>query len=580
MALQTKGNISIQKASILTILAILALSTVVEVHGTATNQISPQSIYMVGNLSTISNLVNTLQARNMPVAPSDQFELREAMNHKIVMMQSDWIKQTGAAYRSGIDSILRHGNIMVASFGYDAGNALSNISQNFLATSAMVYVGGVTTVNGTISPMTTQTVSRQGIQELPTDVVVSSLFTLPRSSARIPTVTLLSEGKNDPTAIADNILSMRDIIKADLPTWQSGITMPKGTTLVSGQSTIAPADSSSGLTLSSFPFTGSIGWLSAQFNDYYGSKAGVHNVMVQYYTSSQNTVSGTYYWILNYVQHWTTGYQTQLSGNFWPSKTVETIVPATNTWPGQVIWQEQPTGSTCSPSCSSVSYTIGVSNTGASASVTYSVSSGTTLGVSWTGDVSTGKSSWTQSFSNSQTGPTFNLQPAVIYELDPTKAGGTPPLITKDYFTAWFDNWAGSNTAPFIDFSAYVCTDPNNPACTKSQPNTCCSEYANIEIDGCPTTDHYQRSAGYAIDKPLPNNWWQTAGYEFLQPGGCFTYTTTNYDVTGGSNSLEVGISGFCPSYCWTATIKVNGNVIAQGNLDRNNHLVGTFSLP
>src|SRR5437879_13914451 len=87
MALQTKGNISIQKASILTILAILALSTVVEVHGTATNQISLQSIYMVGNLSTISNLVNTLQARNMPVAPSDQFELREAMNHKIVMMQ-------------------------------------------------------------------------------------------------------------------------------------------------------------------------------------------------------------------------------------------------------------------------------------------------------------------------------------------------------------------------------------------------------------------------------------------------------------------------------------------------------------
>jgi len=523
-------------------------------------------VYLVGNPSYTSNVAQSLMRRNVNIAATDHFDSNEAVHHQIVMLHADWLRQNGQSSASDLDSLLARGGTAVVSFGDDAGNALSATVSSFLTSRAAVYIGQ--------TPLNGSTPVKNLTPQIPTDVSLLTIFTIGRASERLPTYTLVYQVPNDPDSIATGATYAWNTIQQNLPSWTHALTG-------------GPFETPHSLTSSNgFTSSGSIGWLSAQFNDCCGSKAGVHQVLIQYYYTSQSSSSGTYYWFLNYVQHYTTGYCTTWSACFIPTKTIEYINAHTNIWPGQVLWQANPTGSTCNPSpCGTITYSLSVANTGASAGVTYSVPSGTTLDISYLGDGTQGTAQWTQGIDSGNCCTTYSLEPSVIYELDPTKAGGVLPLVTSNKLSAWVNNWAGSNQEPDIDFGAYVNVDPSQTKCTQISNGACVQNTsqdatANVEIDACPTTDIYGRSAGLAVDKSLPTPWWPSYyyGYEFGTYSGCFTYNTS-YSLPRGSNSLELGISGFCPSYCWSATIKVNGNQVAQGNVDRNSHLTASFSL-
>jgi hypothetical protein len=522
-------------------------------------------VYLVGSAASTSQIATNMISHGVNVVSTERPTRDEARNYPIIMFQSDWLRQNGHSFALDLGVLLARGGVVLA-FGNDAGNALSTAAADFLTNRATVFAGQ-TFLNESV-PIKVVT------PQLPNDVTALALFTIGRATGRVPTTSFVYEVPSNPDSIFASAVDAWNQIQLNLPNWTNGLTLAAGKTPHS-------------LTYNGFTYAGSIGWLSAQYNDWYGAKAGVHQVMIQYYYASQSSSAGNYYWFLNYVQHYTTGYCTTWSGCFTPDYTVEKINAHTNIWPGQILWQAGPTGLTCNPSCGTITYSLSVSNTGATAGVSYSMPAGITVNAAYNADGTNGIASWTHTFS----GPvvhdtTFSMEPSVIYQIDPTKAGGLLPQVTSNHFEGSYCNWAAcGNKAPDINFGTYVTTDPTQTKCTQVSNGACVQNTsgdatANVEIDACPTTDFYGRSAGLAVDKSLPVPWWPSYfyGYQFGTYGGCFTYNTS-YSLPRGSNSLELGISGFCPSYCWSATIKVNGNTVAQGTVDRNNHLKASFNL-
>lgn len=111
---------------------------------------------------------------------------------------------------------------------------------------------------------------------------------------------------------------------------------------------------------------------------------------------------------------------------------------------------------------------------------------------------------------------------------------------------------------------AGICTIP----CGCWSPPT-----VKIKIEAWPTTDVYVRSHGMAIDKPLPNDWWNYQGYEFKVTGSAFTYETSVTIDTPGTHYVEYAASGYVPNYAWHAKIYINGVLKAEADVGRYNHL-------
>lgn len=97
---------------------------------------------------------------------------------------------------------------------------------------------------------------------------------------------------------------------------------------------------------------------------------------------------------------------------------------------------------------------------------------------------------------------------------------------------------------------------------------------AQISITAWPTTDGYGRSWGLTTDQPLPVPWWPT--YEVTVQSTNYTYVTSQTFSTG-VHYVEFAISGFVPNYAWHAKIFVNGNLRAEGDVGRYNHLRAYF---
>jgi hypothetical protein len=87
------------------------------------------------------------------------------------------------------------------------------------------------------------------------------------------------------------------------------------------------------------------------------------------------------------------------------------------------------------------------------------------------------------------------------------------------------------------------------------------------------------RSHGMAIDQPLPDYWWQLSGYEFKVTGNAFTYDTSVTFGTIGTHYVEYAASGYVPNYAWHARIYVNGNLLGEGDVGRNQHLRVYFTV-
>ncbi len=460
----------------------------------------------------------------------------------------------------------------MGTFGSDSGNVLSHMAQQFLSTQAAAFMGAQNGLNGTAP-------AKAGIPMLPNDIGTMTLYTVNAGGLRLPTITRVYEGASTGESMADNALDSLTTSQANVASLMQG--PPANSPILKGIPIMGPP------TFGQWAFTGQVGWFSANAYDIWGGNVGTHQVQETFYQFSQVSGGLTYSWALTYVQHYTTSHCPSWWEGCWaPQKTIENIVAHSDQWPGQHLWDAQPTGQGCLPNCPTISYSISTGLQGqqptASFSDTYSFSAGETVNFNYLGDGTIGSTQWTHSISNMSPNfhdTTFSMEPSTIYLLDPTKAGSQWPLITNNHFSAWYQGcgliWCLGSVyqAGDINFGMFIY---NTAPSTHSQGSG--DRTANIQINACPATDFYTRSAGLSFDKPLPTPWWTVSGYEFGQYGGCFQYNRS-VSLPQGSNYIELGISGFCPSYCWSATIRVNGNVIAQGNVARDAHLRAYFTL-
>lgn len=549
-----KMNTNITVISVLTT-SLLLLSIMVSALSSVNSSPAPvspgvhvPSVYILGAASDTAALAAALANAHFTTAIRDRPNLLEMGNYNIILMHSGWIRQNVVNYRSTIEYLLNKGGIAVTAFGSDAGNALTSISSNFLATRAAVYPGMVVQ-NGT-APV------KAVAPTLPSDVVTYSLYTLATGWARIPTMSFIYEGNSTTSeSIVSPVQDIWNTIVSYTPSWLKGITT--GLT-----------ETPHSLTKNGFTFMGQIGWKSASIYFDSGALMGTHQVMVQYYQTSQVSGGYTYYWVLNYVQHWTTGH----CGNFWegcagPEATSEHIDGITPTWPGQLLFSSGPTGSYSNQG--TVSYQLTVGTTGASASVTYTPPAPGTYGWSFQGDGVAGTNTWSMSITQASHDTTYSLEPSTIYELDPTKSGGVLPLVTHNSYGAEYHLWYDDRWAPSINFDAYAYTDPTM---TKSGDTS-----VTVRVYSCPSPDSYSRYHGLSVNKPLPNSWWNYAGLNIATQGSCVDYTTTLWLPTG-SNFVEYAASAFSGNK-WYATIYINGAAKASGYVDDYTHLRATFTV-
>lgn len=109
-----------------------------------------------------------------------------------------------------------------------------------------------------------------------------------------------------------------------------------------------------------------------------------------------------------------------------------------------------------------------------------------------------------------------------------------------------------------------------------------------ITIDSWPTTDTLERYHGRTVDFPLMEDFWasqpinpgpgdgptiiRTQGNPFSPP-----YVENVDFLLPGQHYIEFGNSGYFPDYGWFAQIFVDGVLIAEGDVGRNQHLIGSF---
>ncbi len=108
---------------------------------------------------------------------------------------------------------------------------------------------------------------------------------------------------------------------------------------------------------------------------------------------------------------------------------------------------------------------------------------------------------------------------------------------------------------------------------------------AVIHFHSYPTTDTFARSHGMSIDSSLVAPWWPPYGSkQFLVSSSAFDYyyyagAIGATQLSFGSHFVQESASGFCPSYCWYSQTYVNGVLISQGNVDRNDPLNANFNV-
>lgn len=98
-----------------------------------------------------------------------------------------------------------------------------------------------------------------------------------------------------------------------------------------------------------------------------------------------------------------------------------------------------------------------------------------------------------------------------------------------------------------------------------------------ITIEASTTTDVWTRFHGKAIDEALDRRFWET------QPGsvigtraGSISHSQT-VNLSEGEHVVEYGVSAFVGE--WVAQIVVDGEVVAQGLVTVNQHLIAAFTV-
>ncbi|MGI0068767.1 MAG: hypothetical protein ACREAN_00770 [Nitrosopumilaceae archaeon] len=171
-----------------------------------------------------------------------------------------------------------------------------------------------------------------------------------------------------------------------------------------------------------------------------GAKAGEQEVMMDYWYTTTTNAYGTEYWFLSYAQHTAEGFHPAWYCDvFVPTVDTEYINAEHNTFAGQILasWDPVNTGNS-----NPIQYSIGISPSGPTASVTY-LQSGVPISWSTSGDPGgSGTLTWTNNFGGpfqpSKANVLFYTLPSAVLELDPQFSGGFLPFDDQNTFNAIF----------------------------------------------------------------------------------------------------------------------------------------------
>ncbi|MHA2315955.1 MAG: CARDB domain-containing protein [Candidatus Hermodarchaeia archaeon] len=105
-----------------------------------------------------------------------------------------------------------------------------------------------------------------------------------------------------------------------------------------------------------------------------------------------------------------------------------------------------------------------------------------------------------------------------------------------------------------------------------------------VVIDSVACGDVYARYHALTIDNPIPRTFWKGEWYEentgaiIGVSSGSFHYEET-FDLSAGQHVLEYVVS-VPPSYAnWSATIRINGVVVASGIVSLDEHVIISFDV-
>jgi hypothetical protein len=188
------------------------------------------------------------------------------------------------------------------------------------------------------------------------------------------------------------------------------------------------------LTMNGYTFVGTVGWYTVHYYTYLGGYSyllGWMSVKSDYYYAEQSTAQGTYYFFLDYPTISAQGEITWWGANWLPINFHSLMGWNTWVWPGQELFSWGPQNSGLS---STISFGLGITPAGATASISYSVSGD--LLISWYdtsypagGNASALETIWDESY-----GATYTVNPSSVGELNPTLSGGYLPMVMHSYY--------------------------------------------------------------------------------------------------------------------------------------------------
>lgn len=189
----------------------------------------------------------------------------------------------------------------------------------------------------------------------------------------------------------------------------------------------SPASSVTSTNVKNMRYIGSCGWYNAYSNN------GFNEVLYDYYESSMQINGQTYYFFVSGVQHSVQGYHELFGG--WKAWKYQDITNwQTSSYAGQILqnWTQQGSGY----------YTFNSQNPTFTLPISFSIS-GLDVGISWTiyyggtpnlnyNDQSNPGAGYVDTFYRwgigANVGDTYTVYSLSLGELDPTKAGGFPPM--------------------------------------------------------------------------------------------------------------------------------------------------------
>ncbi|ADN50376.1 hypothetical protein [Vulcanisaeta distributa] len=376
----------------------------------------------------IGNLTANLGKLGVPYVVMNIITNESVSKCNMLVMSTEWLNQFGSNYKPVIIYALESG-IPVEAVGPNAGNTLLNVIGDFISKKAAVIVGVPTGHDKQLKP------------EVPSSVTALGIVMIPlKNATRLPTGWSIYEGVPASNVTYTVLKTWREYNEA-LSKVKSPLVLPFPllTTALPPKILFQTSGYSLQVNIQGFNYVGYIGPYQTQYYDWFGNLAGEQELRVDFYYTTANN----YYFFLNLIKHGVIAFNPpDPSTSFIPCYAGEGVNAYSTEYPGRVWFQAAPTGSATSQK--TISYSIGTNT--ASVTVTEYITSGA-VGWNYLGLWTEGQDTWRWNFQNPSTETTYELVPGDIWQLDPSKPGGYPPLYETINATAGVANiewWPGN----------------------------------------------------------------------------------------------------------------------------------------